>query len=393
MIRALSLTNFRSHAQSTLLMEPMTLMVGPAGSGKSNVFKAMVVLQNSVHRMLVEMFPPGLGEFHWVRSRWANETDPIAFRVEIVQLPEFPGITAEYILKIADSPAGLYVLEETLARREGQQRAEWVFQRRRNRTQMGEFGVVEWDMPTVLHRVWHGDSVKQEAPNVKFARAVATALSRFGYYHLEVSELKSLGIGEPANRIGYYGQNLADFIAWTKSEPKNGVIYEAILAEMRQLLPSLESVIVTQTSSDKQGLAFTFKEHHGYIAAPDMSDGTMLTLGMLCILNAPQKPEVLCIEEPETGLHPGRLRWLFEKFVTLAYPPPGHAPTQVVLTTHSPSFVDLFNDMLPSVQVVEQHDGQTKISPLPEILNRLHISDEKQEGVGYQWATGLFEGL
>ena len=69
MIRALSLTNFRSHAQSTLLMEPMTLMVGPAGSGKSNVFKAMVVLQNSVHRMLVEMFPPGLGEFHWVRSR------------------------------------------------------------------------------------------------------------------------------------------------------------------------------------------------------------------------------------------------------------------------------------------------------------------------------------
>src|ERR1019366_7245702 len=250
MIRALSLTNFRSHAQSTLLMEPMTLMVGPAGSGKSNVFKAMVVLQNSVHRMLVEMFPPGLGEFHWVRSRWANETDPIAFRVEIVQLPEFPGITAEYILKIADSPAGLYVLEETLARREGQQRAEWVFQRRRNRTQMGEFGVVEWDMPTVLHRVWHGDGVKQEAPNVKFARAVATAFSRFGFYHLEVSELKSLGVGEPANRIGYYGQNLADFIAWTKSEPKNGVIYEAILAEMRQLLPSLESVIVTQTSSD-----------------------------------------------------------------------------------------------------------------------------------------------
>src|SRR5271157_5107659 len=138
MIRTLQLTNFRSHAQSILHLEPITLMVGPAGSGKSNVFKAMVVLQNSVHRTLVEMFPPGLGEFHWVRSRWAGETDPIGFCVQIGQLPEYPDCTAEYVLKIADSPAGLYVLEETLARQEGQQPSEWVFQRRRKRTLMGE---------------------------------------------------------------------------------------------------------------------------------------------------------------------------------------------------------------------------------------------------------------
>ncbi|MGD0009575.1 MAG: AAA family ATPase [Terriglobia bacterium] len=397
MIRTLQLANFRSHAQSTLHLEPVTVMVGPAGSGKSNVFKAMVVLQNSIHRTLVEMFPPGLGEFHWVRSRWAGETDPIGFGVQIGQLPEYPDCTAEYILKIADSPTGLYVLEETLARQEGQGPAEWVFQRRHYRTQrtqtMGEFGIVEWDMPTILHRVWHGDAVKQEAPNVKFAKTVAKALSRFGYYHLEVSELKLLGTGQPSDRIGYNGQHVADFVAWAKSEPEHTATYEAILAEMHQLLPSLDSIIITQARADQQGLAFKFREQRGYIAAPDMSDGTMFTLGMLCILNAPQKPEVLCIEEPETGLHPRRLRWLFEKFVALAYPPPGQVPTQVVLTTHSPSFVDLFKDMLPSVQVVEQHEGRTKITPLPEILNRLHISDEKQEGVGYQWATGLFEGL
>jgi len=393
MIRSLQLTNFRSHAQSTLHLEPMTVMVGPAGSGKSNVFKAMVVLQNSIHRTLVEMFPPGLGEFHWVRSRWAGETDPIGFVVEIGQLPEYPDCTAEYVLRIADSPPGLYVLEETLARREGQQPAEWVFQRRRNRTQMGEFGVLEWDMPTILHRVWHGDGVRQDAPNVKFAKAVAKALSRFGYYHLEVSELKALGNGQFSDRIGYNGQNLADFVAWAKSEPEGAAVYEAILTEIRQLLPSLESIIITQTRTDQQGLAFKFKEQQGYIAAPDMSDGTMYTLGMLGILDAPQKPEILCIEEPETGLHPRRLRWLFEKFVTLAYPPLWQVPTQIVLTTHSPSFVDLFKDMLPSIQVVEQQEGRTKITPLPEILQRLHISDEKQEGVGYQWATGLFEGL
>lgn len=178
MIKALQLTNFRSHAQSTLHMEPVTLMVGPAGAGKSNVFKAMVVLQNSVHRELVEIFPPGLGEFHWVRSRWAAETDPIGFEVQVDQIPDYPDTVAKYVLKIADSPAGLYVLEETLTRRQGQQRDDWVFQRRQNRLQMGEFGTVEWDMPTTLHRVWHGaPGIHSMAPNVRFAKSVAKALS------------------------------------------------------------------------------------------------------------------------------------------------------------------------------------------------------------------------
>jgi predicted ATPase len=394
MIKALQLTNFRSHAQSTLRMEPITLMVGPAGAGKSNVFKAMVVLQNSIHRELVEIFPPGLGEFHWVRSRWADETDPIEFEVQVDQIPEYPDTVAKYVLKIADSPAGLYVLEETLTRRQGQQPEDWVFQRRRNRVQMGEFGVVEWDMPTTLHRVWHGaPGIHALAPNVRFAKAVAKALSRFGYYHLEVSELKTLGTGQDTDRVGYYGEGLPDFIAWTKSDPERTPIYESVVSDMRQLLPSLESIIVTQNRADKQGLAFNFKEQRGYITAPDLSDGTMFTLGMLCLLNAPHKPEVLCIEEPETGLHPRRLRWLMEKFVALAYPPIGQAPTQIVLTTHSPSFVDLFKDMLPSIEVVEQREGRTKITPLQDILQNLRMSDKGDEGIGYQWATGLFEGL
>lgn len=392
MLKALKLINFRSHADTTLLMEPMTLMVGPAGAGKSNVFRAMVILQNSIHRTLVEIFS-GLGAFHWVRSRWAGETDPIGFEVKVDMSPEYPDCMASYSLKIADSPAGLYVLEETLSRRNGDQPDEWVFQRRRNRTAMGEFGTVEWDMPTTLHRVWHGMGVADQAPNVRFARSVAKALSSFGYYHLEVGELKELGTGQTSDRIRYRGEGLPDFMAWTRSETAGAPVYEQILSEMRQLLPSLEDIVITQAGADRQGLAFKFRDHRGYIAAPDVSDGTMLTLGLLCILDAPFKPKVLCIEEPETGLHPRRLRWLFEKLISTAYPSDNSPPTQVVLTTHSPSFVDLFKDMLESVQVVEQQDGRTRITPLSTILQKLHMGMQSGEGIGYEWATGLFEGL
>jgi len=164
---------------------------------------------------LVELFPPGLGEFQWVRSRWAGETDPIGFEVELDGFRDHPGLSATYTLRIADSPSGLYVLEETLERTEPEGAPEWVFQRRGLRPRaMGEFGEVDPYEPTLLHRVYHNHpSIHHNAPNVAFAKDVARALNRIGYYHLSVSELKSLGTGQPWDRIGYYGNRLPDFIA------------------------------------------------------------------------------------------------------------------------------------------------------------------------------------
>ena len=72
----------------------------------------------------------------------------------------------------------------------------------------------------------------------------------------------------------------------------------------------------------------SFDGHRGYVAAPDLSDGTVFTLGLLAIVHSLKKPAMLCIEEPETGLHPGRLRWLFDRFMGLAYPDDGQTPSK-----------------------------------------------------------------
>src|SRR5271167_2248656 len=100
MITRLRLINFRSHADSTLTLKPLTLFIGRVAAGKSNVFRGLVLLQNSVHRSLREIFAPGLGEFHWVRSRWANETDAIGFEADIEGLKDLPGQRGRYGLKI-----------------------------------------------------------------------------------------------------------------------------------------------------------------------------------------------------------------------------------------------------------------------------------------------------
>ncbi len=395
MLNRLRLRNFRSHADTEIGLQPLHLVVGPAGAGKSNLFKALVLLQNSMHRSLEELFPPGIGEFQWVRSRWAGETDPITFEVDISEVDEFPGVF-RYQLSIADAPNGLYVVSETLEHEaEPGEGFQYVFQRRKQAKFMGEFGQVDPFDPSLLNKVLHGNLLPTEI-NIKKARAVAWKLSSVGYYHLEVSELKSLGSGQSSNRIDYYGGRLPDFLAWLKSTPDVKEAYEKIHNGLTDLLPNLKSILVTQVGPENQGMALSFIGHNGYITARDLSDGTMLTLGLLCILHGPKRPALLCLEEPETGLHPRRLRWLFDRMANLAYPLEGQKRTQILLTTHSPDLVDLFKDTPESIHVVDQQTQaggihSTRITPLPKILEKLHT--DPNISVGHVWATGLYENL
>lgn len=90
MIESLRLLNYRSHVDTILPLRPITVLVGPVGAGKSNILRSLVVIQNSIHYSLAETFPPGVGEFHWVRSRWSQETDPLGFEVEMAGSRDFP---------------------------------------------------------------------------------------------------------------------------------------------------------------------------------------------------------------------------------------------------------------------------------------------------------------
>jgi predicted ATPase len=381
--------HFRSHDDTTVRLEPLTVFVGPAGSGKSNVFKALVFVQNTVHRNLPEIFPSGLGEFRWVRSRWAEETDPIGFELE---LDGVQGGRARYELKLADSPGGVFVLAETLSR-EVDGTWHWVFERRssRNPRPMGAFGTVGPYDPTILHLVKHRPPAEADGPDIACTRDVATYLSRIAYYHLEVSSLKEPGEVRESEVLRYWGAGLPEFISWAKSQP-DGSTYAKLRGELREVLPHLDEIVVNAISPDRQGVAMSFRGYNGFITARDLSDGTMLTLGILCVLHSGKQPKVLCIEEPEVGLHPRRLRWLFEKLVAAAFPTSGERPVQVLLTTHSPYVVDLFRDMQSAVQVVDHEEGRSRITSLVEIKKKLRERDAG-DPIGHEWATGLFEGL
>jgi len=92
-----------------------------------------------------------------------------------------------------------------------------------------------------------------------------------------------------------------------------------------------------------------------------MSDGTLRFLA-LAIIEQTRQSEVLCLEEPENGIHPSRiaaiLRLLMDIAIDPDYPVDDDNPLrQVIVNTHSPGFVRACpKEALIVVDVVERVD-------------------------------------
>jgi predicted ATPase len=117
--------------------------------------------------------------------------------------------------------------------------------------------------------------------------------------------------------------------------------------------------------------------------AERLSDGTLRWLTLLIILLDPTPPPVICIDEPDLGLHPDMIPTLSDLLREAS------TRTQLVITTHSRTLVECFSDEPDAVCVCEKHDGATEIERLDR--NRLQVWLDKYS-LGQLWSSGHIGG-
>lgn len=94
------------------------------------------------------------------------------------------------------------------------------------------------------------------------------------------------------------------------------------------------------------------------IPATRLSDGTLRYLCLLAILCHPDPPPLVCIEEPELGLHPDVLPNLAKLMLSAS------ERCQLIVTTHSDILVDALTETPESVIICEKQDGRTRMQRL-----------------------------
>ena len=123
----------------------------------------------------------------------------------------------------------------------------------------------------------------------------------------------------------------------------------------------------------------------GKVAVPAtrLSDGTLRYLCLLVILCHPNPPPLVCIEEPELGLHPDILPGLADLLREAS------ERCQLIVTTHSDVLVDALTETPESIVVCEKHEGQTTMKRLDKD-DLAHWLDKYR--LGDLWTSGELGG-
>ena len=101
-----------------------------------------------------------------------------------------------------------------------------------------------------------------------------------------------------------------------------------------------------------------FHEGRFTIPATRLSDGTLRYRCLLAILCHPNPPPLVCIEEPELGLHPDVLPTLAELFKAAS------ERMQLIVTTHSDVLIDAMSDLPEAVLIAERTGTGTTLTRL-----------------------------
>lgn len=345
-------------------LQPLNVLIGPNASGKSNfieVFRLLQALPGKPERIIRE--GGGITEWLWkgdeaIPKAWLGiDTELIAYSLEFTKAGYRWQIVDEYIGEPIDPDNPPFDQPNFRSSIESE---PWGFD--------GEFpsdisllAIMNNHQPEgALAKLFSSIGVYKDWNNSRFSLLKSP----------HRPDMPSTPLLEDLSNFSLVFNNLS---YRTKS---------AIIEQLNQVCEGVEEII-TQIEG---GTVQTYFQEKGLSSATPLarvSDGTLRYLFMLTLLNQKELPPLICLEEPETGLHPDVIHSVAQLLVEASQ------RTQLIVTTHSSSLVSALSDIPESVIVCERESSST-------ILRRL--DRESLEGwleryeLGELWEKGVIGG-
>jgi predicted ATPase len=333
MIEAVQFRNLKALRDTTLPLGRFTLIVGPNGSGKSTALWALLAAGNM-----------GLLDFNKIATVGLG----VHNNVEVVL--HWGGTFAGSITYATWGPTGEHVKQ----------------------TDFDE--EVPGDVVQVL---------TDKLDNI---------LSAIRIFSFDAPSIAAPTPLEPNMTLGSNGRNLAGVLHQLRdAEPER---FNALNEELARWLPEFEQILFETHSGGHQGFLLRTSEGHHKIRASELSQGTLIALAMLTLAYIPDPPPIVCLEEPDRGIHPRLLREVQDAMYRLSYPEnygEKRDPVQVIATTHSPYFLDLFKDHPEEVVIADKLGLDVRFERLSDRPDIDEILGDTQ--LGDAWYSGVLGGV
>ena len=175
---------------------------------------------------------------------------------------------------------------------------------------------------------------------------------------------------------------------------RNPERFEALNAELGRWLPEFDRFLFDVPSVNQKVFFLRTRDGHHPIPAADLSQGTLFALAMLTLAYLPDPPSLIGLEEPDHGIHPRLLRRVQDALYRLCYPEnfgEKREPVQVVATTHSPYFLDLFKDHPEEIVIAHKLEREARFERLSDQPNIEEILSGAP--LGDVWYSGILGGV
>lgn len=348
--------NFLSLRDVELPLKPLTVLVGPNASGKSNVLNALNLLNML---MIAENVPPVevISD-----SLWAGGARRITFQLQ-AKVRETP---TEYRLEIEEASDNPFASEELSVN------GIPVI-----KVQSGKGNV--WDENRKNQTTYTSNRLALKSAGDYGNKPVTGELTAFvkgwQFYNFQPDLIRRALLVEE-----FTPEEFKTF----RESPKldaNGLALSAVLPYWHQhrgeLFNNVSASLAASTNISLDYCSIDSGNHlcllEGYekpIPLARASDGTLRLVAYYILLNQPELPPLIAIEEPERNLHPNALADIAEVLEQIA------KRTQVIITTHSSQLLDEFK-----AQNLSDSLGVLLLRNLPgrgtEVINVADIRSER----------------
>lgn len=401
MLTRLKVSGFKNLVDVDVRFGPFTCIAGPNGVGKSNLFDAIRFLSDLADRPLAEAAQAVRGDENGnrlsdIRSlfwRCGDQYEPtMSFEAEMIvpssgqddlgEQAEATSTFLRYSIVLAyrkdeslASRGSIEILEERLRYLKKGEASEhllfdpkdsWqesvVHSRRWGTDYISTEPVAEEHIIKLHQDGRHGRPLSRSAKNLprtvlsatNAAESPTALLARremrsWRLLQLEPSALRRPDEFSAPTKLGSNGSHLAATLyrlAHQNGETAKNVENPNICARVAGRLAELiENVRTVSVDRDEKGELLTVsvtgadKTAH---AARSLSDGTLRFLALAVLEQDPEVQGVLCLEEPENGIHPARIPAMIRLLQDIATDTdeavsPDNPLRQVIVNTHSPS--------------------------------------------------------
>jgi predicted ATPase len=354
-------------------LTPLTVVIGKNGVGKSTLFDAFGFVADCLATDVeTACDSKGRGGFERLRSMGVDE--PIMrFEIYYREAPKERPIT--YQLAIAlDSSGRPFVESEALKQRRKNQRFGQPYpflklQQGKGHVWAGAEEVeVEGEESNVRESVELTDlrqlgiatlGTLKEHPRIKLFRDFLKGWYLSYFYPDAARSLPSAG---PQRHLNSHGDNVGNVVQFMVREHK--ARFDAVLDRIASKIPGVTKIEPMVTDDKRVLLRFNDGPFRDPFFAQQMSDGTLKVFAYLLLLEDPEPPPFICIEEPENGLYHKLLEALAYEFRAHATGKKG--ASQIFVTTHQPYFVDALTP--EEVWILEKgKDGYSTVKRVSEL--------------------------